>query len=49
MLAFSYMVLGLNLITTFIHAVSGNIFHMLLGIGVTIIVAYYVWKESQNA
>lgn len=49
MLPFSYMTLGVNVMATFMNAVAGNIFQMLLGILVTAVIGYYVWKDSQNA
>jgi hypothetical protein len=49
MLPFSYMVLGLNMMATFVNAVAGNILQTLLGILVTAVIGYHVWKDSQNA
>jgi hypothetical protein len=49
MLPFSYMVLGLNMMATFVNAVTGNVTQMLLGILVAVVIGYHVWKDSQNA
>lgn len=47
MLMFSYIVLALNLMALAVNVGAGNVLQTLLGLMVTAVIGYYIWREHK--
>ena len=45
MLVFSYIVLALNLMALAVNIGAGNVIQSLVGLLVTAVIGFYIWKE----